>query len=127
MSPEALAPGQTPCLTGPMAVRRLLTLGHMHAEPPPHSPAGCLVDKKGHILVPGINEAVAPVTEEELELYDKIDFDLEEYACDVGTDTLLHGCKVRPGDAVVHPPGLLMCPCQGPRGREPEIWACVCV
>ncbi|XP_044941162.1 cytosolic non-specific dipeptidase isoform X3 [Mustela putorius furo] len=54
---------------------------------------GCLVDKKGKILIPGINEAVAPVTEEELELYDQIDFDLEEYARDVGTETLLHSCK----------------------------------
>lgn len=54
---------------------------------------GCLVDRTGKILVPGISKAVAPVTKEELELYDKIDFDLEEYAKDVGTDTLLHGCK----------------------------------
>lgn len=52
------------------------------------------MDKKGKILIPGINEAVAPVTEEELELYDQIDFDLEEYARDVGTETLLHSCKV---------------------------------
>ena len=54
------------------------------------------MDKKGKILIPGISEAVAPVTEEELELYDKIDFDLEEYARDVGAGTLLHGCKVPP-------------------------------
>ena len=52
------------------------------------------MDKKGTILIPGINEAVAPVTEEELELYDQIDFDLEEYARDVGAETLLHSCKV---------------------------------
>ena len=60
-----------------------------------HRP-GCLMDRKGKILIPGISEAVAPVTEEELELYDKIDFDLEEYARDVGAGTLLHGCKVPP-------------------------------
>lgn len=54
---------------------------------------GSLVDRKGKILIPGINEAVAPVTEEELKLYDQIDFDLEEYAKDVGAQTLLHGCK----------------------------------
>ncbi|XP_068951058.1 cytosolic non-specific dipeptidase [Petaurus breviceps papuanus] len=54
---------------------------------------GCLVDRKGHILIPGINEAVAPVTDEELLLYEKIDFDLEEYAKDVGAKTLLHDSK----------------------------------
>nr|XP_030724050.1 cytosolic non-specific dipeptidase isoform X2 [Globicephala melas] len=54
---------------------------------------GSLMDRKGRILVPGISEAVASVTDEELELYDKIDFDLEEYARDVGTETLLHDCK----------------------------------
>ena len=65
------------------------------SPPLPHHP-GCLMDKKGKILIPGISEAVAPVTEEELELYDKIDFDLEEYTRDVGARTLLHGCKVPP-------------------------------
>lgn len=69
-------------------------------SPCPLSP-GCLVDRTGKILVPGINQAVAPVTQEELELYDKIDFDMEEYAKDVGTDTLLHGCKV-PGPVTCH-------------------------
>ncbi|XP_047683881.1 cytosolic non-specific dipeptidase isoform X2 [Prionailurus viverrinus] len=54
---------------------------------------GSLMDKKGKILIPGISEAVAPVTEEELALYDKIDFDLDEYTRDVGAETLLHGCK----------------------------------
>lgn len=72
--------------------------GRLRAERSPSllSP-GCLVDRTGKILIPGISKAVAPVTEEELELYDKIDFDLEEYAKDVGTDTLLHSCKVLPG------------------------------
>nr|KAF6470986.1 carnosine dipeptidase 2 [Molossus molossus] len=54
---------------------------------------GCLVDRKGKILIPGINEAVASVTEEELGLYKQIDFDLEEYAKDVGVQTLLHGIE----------------------------------
>ncbi|NXS02189.1 CNDP2 dipeptidase, partial [Oxylabes madagascariensis] len=53
----------------------------------------CLVDKKGKILIPGINEAVAPVTDEELALYEKIDFDLTEYAKDVGATRLLHDAK----------------------------------
>ncbi|XP_037001553.2 cytosolic non-specific dipeptidase [Artibeus jamaicensis] len=54
---------------------------------------GSLTDGKGKILVPGIHEAVAPVTEQELELYDKIDFDLEEYTKDVGARALRHNCK----------------------------------
>ncbi|RLW13252.1 hypothetical protein DV515_00000107 [Chloebia gouldiae] len=54
---------------------------------------GSLVDKKGKILIPGVNEAVAPVTDEELALYEKIDFDLTEYARDVGATRLLHGAK----------------------------------
>ena len=37
------------------------------------------MDRTGKILIPGISEAVASVTDDELELYDKIDFDLEEY------------------------------------------------
>lgn len=55
---------------------------------------GCLVDKNGKILIPGVNEAVAPVTDEELALYEKIDFDLTEYAKDVGAARLLHDAKV---------------------------------
>ncbi|XP_044514037.1 cytosolic non-specific dipeptidase [Gracilinanus agilis] len=54
---------------------------------------GCLVDRKGHILIPGINEAVAPLSDEELSSYQKIDFDLEEYAKDVGAKKLLHDSK----------------------------------
>lgn len=61
-----------------------------------------MLDRKGKILVPGLSEAVAPVTEEELELYDEIDFDLKEYAKDVGAETLLHSCKVpRPPECPV--------------------------
>ncbi|XP_044282436.1 cytosolic non-specific dipeptidase isoform X1 [Varanus komodoensis] len=54
---------------------------------------GSLVDKKGKILIPGIYDSVAPVTSEEHQLYDKIDFDMGEYAKDVGTTRLLHGTK----------------------------------
>ncbi|KAM9166638.1 cytosolic non-specific dipeptidase isoform 1-T1 [Pangshura tecta] len=54
---------------------------------------GSLLDKRGKILIPGINEAVAPLTDEELELYEKIDFDLKEYAKDVGATKLLHDTK----------------------------------
>lgn len=49
-----------------------------------------LVDQKGNILIPGVNELVAPLTEEEDKLYDNIDFDPKDYAKDIGTDRLLH-------------------------------------
>uniref|UniRef100_A0A2I2ZBB5 Carnosine dipeptidase 2 n=1 Tax=Gorilla gorilla gorilla TaxID=9595 RepID=A0A2I2ZBB5_GORGO len=54
---------------------------------------GSLVDKRGNILIPGINEAVATVTEEEHKLYNDIDFDIEEFAKDVGAQILLHSNK----------------------------------
>ncbi|KAM4705932.1 cytosolic non-specific dipeptidase [Rhinophrynus dorsalis] len=54
---------------------------------------GSLIDKKGKILIPGINEAVAPVLEEEKAIYDAIDFDLQEFANDIGSDRLLHESK----------------------------------
>uniref|UniRef100_A0AAX7VIB9 Peptidase M20 dimerisation domain-containing protein n=1 Tax=Astatotilapia calliptera TaxID=8154 RepID=A0AAX7VIB9_ASTCA len=54
---------------------------------------GSLVDKRGKILVPGIYDSVAPLTAEEQKLYEKIDFDLDEYCKDVGVDQLLHDTK----------------------------------
>lgn len=37
---------------------------------------------------------VAALTEEEQQLYDRIDFDLKEYAKDIGATRLLHESKV---------------------------------
>ncbi|KAL0962247.1 hypothetical protein UPYG_G00337600 [Umbra pygmaea] len=54
---------------------------------------GSLVDKKGNILVPEIYGNVASVTDEEKKLYAKIEFDLEEYAKDMGAGKLLHDTK----------------------------------
>ncbi|XP_066572167.1 beta-Ala-His dipeptidase isoform X1 [Amia ocellicauda] len=54
---------------------------------------GSLVDSKGTILIPGINEAVAPLTEEERKLYEGIDFDLEEHKNDTGVTRFLHDTK----------------------------------
>jgi len=49
-----------------------------------------LVDQKGNILIPGVNELVAPLTREEDQLYNDIDFDPVDFAKDVGTEKLLH-------------------------------------
>ncbi|XP_014906094.1 cytosolic non-specific dipeptidase-like [Poecilia latipinna] len=54
---------------------------------------GCLIDRKGKILIPGMYDSVAPLTEEEKKLYDKIDFDVVEYCQDVGAGKLLHETK----------------------------------
>ncbi|XP_072323271.1 cytosolic non-specific dipeptidase-like [Scyliorhinus torazame] len=54
---------------------------------------GKLVDRKGNILIPGVDEPVAPLTEDEKLLYDKIDFDVEEYCKDTGARKLLHDTK----------------------------------
>lgn len=55
------------------------------------------MDRKGKILVPGIYDAVAPLTKEEEKLYEAIEFDLEEYSKDMGVGKLLHDSKVRTG------------------------------
>lgn len=52
------------------------------------------MDKKGKIMIPGMYDSVASVTEEERNLYEKIDFDLDEYCIDVGVKKLLHSTKV---------------------------------
>lgn len=83
----------------------------MRCPTPCHS-SGCLIDKKGKILIPGINDTVATVTDEECELYDHIDFDMEEFAKDVGVGTLLHSCKVLPA------PPLTLCPPPGLQCRR---------
>lgn len=44
-------------------------------------------------MIPGIYDSVAPLTDEELNLYKKIEFDLEEYCLDCGVEKLKHGTK----------------------------------
>jgi nonspecific dipeptidase len=53
----------------------------------------CLVDVNGKILVPGIMDDVAPVTETEEDSYKPIDFDLEGYRGDAGVTKLIHNDK----------------------------------
>lgn len=58
-----------------------------------------LVDSQGKILIPGIKEMVAPLTDEENKLYDAIDFSIEELNSATGSETCLHPTKQ---DALKH-------------------------
>lgn len=49
-----------------------------------------LVDKNGRILVDGIYQDVAPLRDDEKDIYDKISFDVSEYRKDVGCNKLAH-------------------------------------
>lgn len=51
------------------------------------------MDNKGRILIPGMYDSVAPLTDEEKNLYNNIEFDLDEYCQDSGVKKLLHGTK----------------------------------
>merc|ERR1711953_1342794 len=53
-----------------------------------------LVDRDGKILVPGVYDTVDPVTEAERKSYEAIDFDMEEYQKDIGTNALLKKDKI---------------------------------
>lgn len=52
-----------------------------------------LVDAKGKILIEGVDAMVAPVTETESAIYDKIDFDVEQLNAAAGSDTAIHQAK----------------------------------
>jgi len=52
-----------------------------------------LVNPKGEILVPGLMDDVAKLTEEEAALYKDIDFDMEDYRSDLGAKKLIHDKK----------------------------------
>jgi len=51
---------------------------------------GQLVDLHGHILIPGVYDDVAPLTDAEKKMYEPIDFDVHEYCKSVGATKL---CK----------------------------------
>jgi len=53
-----------------------------------------LVDIKGNILIPNINEDVEPLNEKEKELYDKIEFDVDTYINEIGASKPLQETKV---------------------------------
>ncbi|ABN66834.1 Glutamate carboxypeptidase-like protein [Scheffersomyces stipitis CBS 6054] len=52
-----------------------------------------LVDNKGKILIDGVSDMVAPLTEKEDQLYDAIDFSVEELNAAAGSKTSLHDNK----------------------------------
>lgn len=52
-----------------------------------------LVDSQGQILVPGVMDMVAPLTEKENALYTDIDFSVEELNAASGSETALHQKK----------------------------------
>ncbi|CAN3374912.1 hypothetical protein DIURU_002574 [Diutina rugosa] len=54
---------------------------------------GELVDNKGKILIPGVYDMVAPLTDKEDALYDNIDFSVDELNAASGSETALHENK----------------------------------
>lgn len=44
-------------------------------------------------MIHGIHDSVAPLTDEERKLYEKIEFDMEGYRKDIGAAKLLHSKK----------------------------------
>jgi nonspecific dipeptidase len=54
-----------------------------------------LIDAEGTIKIDGIHEQVAPVTAEEIELYKKIDFDIDDYRNDLKAHKLVTDDKVK--------------------------------
>lgn len=54
---------------------------------------GSLLDSSGRILIPGINESVALLTEEEKKLYEDIEFDIDTHAKSIGAKRFLQNTK----------------------------------
>ncbi|KAI5958522.1 dug1 [Candida pseudojiufengensis] len=52
-----------------------------------------LVDSKGKILIPGVEDMVAPLTEQEDKLYDNIDFSVDELNAASGSNTAIYQNK----------------------------------
>ncbi|XP_037639534.1 cytosolic non-specific dipeptidase isoform X2 [Sebastes umbrosus] len=53
-----------------------------------------LISPSGKILIPGIREAVAPLSDEEWKMYQDIEFDIENYKNKTGVDQLMYSNKV---------------------------------
>ncbi|KAF7643468.1 hypothetical protein LDENG_00238230 [Lucifuga dentata] len=55
-----------------------------------------LISPNGKILIPGIREAVAPLSDEEWKMYQDIEFDMENYKNKIGVSQLMYNNKVTP-------------------------------
>lgn len=58
-------------------------------------PSDALISPSGTILIPGIREAVAPLSDEEWKMYQDIQFDMENYKDRIGVGQLMYNNKVR--------------------------------
>lgn len=67
-------------LFGGVVHEPMIDLSHLFAK---------LVSPRGEILIPGIQEMVAPLTPEEDGLYDKINFTLDEFSNNIGSKTII--------------------------------------
>lgn len=56
---------------------------------------GTLVDNKGKILIDGISDLVAPVTEEEMALYPNISFSMDDIYTSLGSKTVIHDDPIK--------------------------------
>uniref|UniRef100_A0A0K2UGE7 CNDP dipeptidase 2 (Metallopeptidase M20 family) [Megachile rotundata] n=1 Tax=Lepeophtheirus salmonis TaxID=72036 RepID=A0A0K2UGE7_LEPSM len=50
-----------------------------------------LVDQDGKILIEGLYDEIAPVTSDEIELYNNVEFEVNEYKNDIGVNKLVTG------------------------------------
>uniref|UniRef100_A0A3Q3GAW4 Carnosine dipeptidase 1 n=1 Tax=Labrus bergylta TaxID=56723 RepID=A0A3Q3GAW4_9LABR len=53
-----------------------------------------MINPSGKILIPGIREAVAPLSDEEWKMYQDIEFDVENYKSKIGVSHLMYTNKV---------------------------------
>ncbi|GLD51834.1 cytosolic non-specific dipeptidase-like isoform X1 [Lates japonicus] len=53
-----------------------------------------LISPSGKILIPGIREAVAPLSDEEWKMYQDIQFDIDNYKNKIGVSQLMYNNKV---------------------------------
>ncbi|XP_056142223.1 cytosolic non-specific dipeptidase [Lampris incognitus] len=53
-----------------------------------------LISPSGKILIPGIREAVAPLSDEEWKMYQDIEFDIDDYKSKIGVSQLMYNNKV---------------------------------
>lgn len=60
----------------------------------PSTVADTLISPSGKILIPGIREAVAPLSDEEWRMYQDIQFDMDNYKNKIGLNQLMYNNKV---------------------------------